>query len=141
MTSTQWLLLPAFIHVAMVFALGLRLAVARIRAARSRSVKIKDVALDNSRWPDDIRKISNNFDNQFQVPVFFYAVLPLLLVTGLADVASVVLAWAFVASRFVHSAIHIGTNTVIHRFQAFVVGFVLVVLMWAWFGLRLFAIG
>lgn len=141
MTITQWLLLPAFVHVAMVFVLGARMGRARVAAARAGTVKIRDIALDNSRWPDDIRKLSNNFDNQFQVPVFYYAVLPLLLVLQLADGVTVVLSWAFVASRIVHSAIHTGANAVIRRFQVFVLGFVLVVLMWAWFGLRLFVIG
>lgn len=141
MTTTQWLLLPAFVHVAMVFMLGGRMARARVAAARSGAVKIADVALDNSRWPDGVRKLSNNFDNQFQVPTFYYAVLPLLLATGIADGVSVAMSWAFVASRIIHSFIHTGPNIVIRRFQVFVLGFAIVVAMWAWFGLRLYVIG
>jgi hypothetical protein len=141
MTLTQALLLPAFVHVALVFILGARLGRARLAAARAGAVKIRDIALDSSRWPDDVRKLSNNFDNQFQVPVFYYAVLPLLLVSGLADSFGVALSWAFVASRIAHSAIHTGSNVVVRRFQAFVLGFAIVAIMWMWFGLRLFMIG
>ena len=141
MTITQWLLLPALVHVALVFFVGARLGRARFKAARSGAVKVNDIAVDGTKWPDDVKKIVNNFQNQFEVPVLFHALLPLLLVTGLADAVAVVLAWIFAASRIVHSYIHIGSNIVIRRFRAFLLGFIVVVLMWAWFGLRLYVIG
>ena len=141
MTITQWLLLPAFVHVALVFFVGARMGQARFQAARTGKVKVKDIAADSSRWPDDVKKIANNYQNQFEVPVLFYAVLPLLLVTGLADWIAVAMAWVFVASRIVHGFIHLGSNIVIQRFRAFAAGFIVVVLMWAWFGLRLYVIG
>ncbi len=141
MTTVQWLLLPAFVHVALVFGVGALMGRARFRAARAGRVKVKDIAADNSRWPEDVKKVANNYQNQFEVPVLFYALLPLLLVTGLADAVSVSLAWVFVASRLVHSYIHLGSNIVIRRFRVFVFGFAIVVVMWAWFGLRLYVIG
>ena len=141
MTITQRLLLPAFVHVALVFFVGARMGQARFQAARTGKVKVKDIAADSSRWPDDVKKIANNYQNQFEVPVLFYAVLPLLLVTGLADWIAVAMAWVFVASRIVHGFIHLGSNIVIQRFRAFAAGFIVVVLMWAWFGLRLYVIG
>jgi hypothetical protein len=51
------------------------------------------------------------------------------------------LAWAFVGSRLVHSFEHTGSNRIATRFKVFVAGLVLLVAMWAWFGLRLFVIG
>jgi hypothetical protein len=141
MSIMQALLLPAFVHVAMVFLIGGRMGRARFVAARSGAVKVKDIAIDNSRWPEEARKIANSYQNQFEVPVLFYAVLPLLLVSGLADWVEVALAWIFVASRIVHAAIHLGPNVVLRRFQVFLFGFAIVVAMWAWFGLRLYVIG
>lgn len=138
---TKWLLLPAFLHVALVFFIGSRMGRARFRAARAGAVKVKDIAADNSRWPDAVRKIGNAYQNQFELPVLFYALLPLLIVTGAVDWVSVALAWLFTASRLVHAAIHIGPNIVIHRFRAFVFGFFVVAAMWAWFGIRLYFIG
>jgi SNF2 family DNA or RNA helicase len=69
MSITQALLLPAFIHVAMVFAIAAMMGVARVRAARSGAVRIRDIAVDNSRWPEAVRKIANSYQNQFEVPV------------------------------------------------------------------------
>lgn len=90
MTIVQWLLLPAFIHVAWVMALGFRMGRARTGAIRAGRARMEEIALDNTRWPDDVRKFANNFDNQFQVPLLFYAVLPLLILTQLEDRKSVV---------------------------------------------------
>jgi hypothetical protein len=141
MSIVQWLLLPAFLHVALVTVIGIRLGRARFRAGRAGVVRVEDIAIDSSRWPDDIRKLSNNFDNQFQIPVLFYAILPLLIILVKVDWVQVALAWAFVASRILHSQIHTGRNEVIRRFQVFLLGFILVVIMWAWFGARLYLIG
>ncbi len=141
MTIVQWLLLPAFAHVALVTVVGIRLGRARFRAGRAGAVTLKDIALDSSRWPDDIRKLSNNFDNQFQLPVLFYAILPLLILLVKVDWLQVVLAWAFVASRILHSQVHTGHNEVIRRFQIFLLGFIIIVIMWAWFAVRLYLIG
>lgn len=141
MSIVQWLLLPAFVQVFWVTALAIRMGRARTRAVRSGQVKIKDVALDSSRWPDDVRKLSNNYDNQFQLPVFFFAILPLLIFLVKVDWLQVTLAWVFVGSRILHSLIHTGDNVVLRRFQAFLVGFVAVSTMWGWFALRLYVIG
>ncbi len=141
MTIVQWLLLPAFVHVAWILWLARRMGSARVKAVRAGQVKIRDVALDSSRWPDDVRKLSNNYDNQFQLPVLFYAILPLLILLVKVDWLMVALAFVFVASRIVHSLIHTGDNVVLHRFRAFVVGFIALVAMWGWFALRLYVIG
>ncbi len=141
MSPTQLLLLPAFVHVAFVLVLVSRIGLGRVRAARKGQVRMKDVALDGSKWPDDLRKLANNYENQFEIPVLYYAALALLLVAGLVDGAVIGLSWAFVATRIVHSFIHTGGNVVFRRFQAFAAGVACLALMWAWFGLRLFVIG
>ncbi|MCA3556575.1 MAPEG family protein [Aestuariivirga sp.] len=141
MTVVQWLLLPAFVHVAWTVALGLRMGQARMKAVKAGRVKLADIALDSSRWPDDVRKLANNYDNQFQVPVLFHALLPLLILLVKVDWLTVALAWVFVASRIVHSLVHTGSNVVIRRGQAFLVGYGALAFMWAWFALRLYLIG
>ena len=93
------------------------------RARREGGVKLGDVAVDNSRWPDEVRKVNNNYNNQFELPVLFHAILPLLLML-VRWMAAVSLAWVFVASRILHSLIHTGSNIVMQRGLAFVVGFI-----------------
>jgi hypothetical protein len=85
-----------------------------------------------------VRKLSNNYSNQFELPVLFYALVPLLVTTGLADWPQVAMAGGFVASRIAHSAVHTGGNMVMTRVKAFGVGVVAIVAMWLWFAARLF---
>ncbi len=141
MTETQLLLLPAFVHVALVMTIAARMGRGRVRAVRSGRVMLADVEIDPTKWPADVRALSNNYRNQFELPVLYYAVLALLLATGFADGVAAVLSATFVGTRIVHSIIHTGGNAVINRFYAFLAGFACVALMWAWFGLRLFLIG
>ena len=141
MTVAQLLLLPAFGHVALVMVTAARMGRGRVHAVRSGQVKLPDVELDPSKWPMGLRTLSNHYRNQFELPVLYYAVLALLLATNLADGVAIVLSWAFVGTRIVHSLIHTGGNVVIHRFYAFLAGFACLALLWAWFGIRLFLIG
>lgn len=141
MTIVQWLLLPAFVHVGLVFVIAFRMGAAKQRAVREQGVKLADVALDNTGWPADTRKLNNNYNNQFELPVLFYAILPLLILLVKVDWLLVFLAWVFVASRILHSIVHTGSNVVTRRGLAFLIGFAAVGLMWGWFALRLYVIG
>lgn len=140
MTIVHWLLLPAFIHVALVYVVAFRMGAAKQRGIRA-GVKLADVALDNSRWPEETRKISNNYSNQFELPVLFYAILPLLLMLVKVDRIQLALAWVFVAGRILHSIVHTGSNDIPRRGAAFLVSFGAVALMWLWFAIRLYVIG
>ena len=46
-------------------------------------------------------------------------------------------AWAFVASRYVHTWLHLTSNVVQQRFAAFVIGLGLLVAMWVVLGVQL----
>jgi hypothetical protein len=126
------ILYPVFVQVFLTLAVLLLLAVARARAIRAmdRQRGNPDLALGRAHWPEDATKRAANFRNQFEVPVLFYAVVAFALLTRAADFPMVVLAWAFVLTRLVHAAIHIGPNKVRWRTPAFALGFLAVTIMW-----------
>jgi hypothetical protein len=141
MTIEKWLLLPLFLHIALISFVGVRSVRARIASVRGGTTQLASISVSSGAWPDEVRKLGNNFDNQFQVPMLWYGVCALLLVTQKADWIGVVLSWIFLIARVWHSAIHIGTNYVPLRMRVFLGSFVAVFLMWAWFALRLYVIG
>lgn len=141
MTSMQWLLLPVFLHFALTVWVGVNMGGARRKAVYGGRVKRSDIIYNNRAWPDDILKWGSNFENQFQIPMLWYACIAFLLLTGLADVVSIVLAWLFLAARVVHTVIHTGGNKLPDRFYAFLAGFAVLIAMWAWFALRLYVLG
>lgn len=73
---------------------------------------------------------ADNFRNLFELPVLFYFALVVCAITGLQDTATLVLAWAFVASRALHSAIQCSYNKVMHRFRAYLLGAAILLALW-----------
>jgi hypothetical protein len=140
-TQTQLLLLPAFVHVALVSYVLLRSGHGRVAAVRAGIVKSSEIDTNRNAYPEPIRNFSNNYQNQFELPVLYYAVLSFVMITGFVDTVLVTLSWAFVASRLAHSFVHTGANVIATRFKIFTLGLVFLILLWVWFGLRLFVIG
>jgi hypothetical protein len=123
-------LLPVIVQVGLTFFLLFWMGSARLRALRGREVRVGDIALRQPAWPERPMRISNAYDNQFQLPVLFYALVPLALITRKADLLFVVLSWIFVATRLAHAAIHTTSNTVQQRFLAFLAGAIVLLIMW-----------
>ncbi len=135
--SIATILLPLFVLVALTFALMFGMGLTRVGALKRGEVKMGDVALGQTNWPPRVQQISNSYASQFQLPVLFYLLTVLAIITRHADFLFVILAWLFVASRFLHAYIHITTNNVRHRFNVFLVGAVILLAMWIIFALRI----
>nr|WP_250152487.1 MAPEG family protein [Ancylobacter radicis] len=130
-------MLPVFVQVALTFAVLFRLGAVRLRAVKAGSVERERVLIDDSGWPAQVRQASNCFRNQFEVPVLFYALVAFALVTRQADGLFVVLSWVFVLSRIVHAVVHVTSNALSIRFPAYMVGVVVLMLMWILFALAI----
>jgi len=76
---------------------------------------------------------ANNLANLFEMPVLYFALVPLLILTAQANHMQVTLAWLFVLARIVHSFIHIGPKKVPWRFFAYLVSTALLMAMWIGF--------
>ncbi|MFL5025486.1 MAG: MAPEG family protein [Microvirga sp.] len=137
--SITAILLPVYVQVALTFILLLWMGSSRLGSLRAGEVKVKDVALGERNWPSRILQVQNAYHNQFELPVLFYVLVTLALFTRKADMLFVVMSWMFVTSRLVHAAIHTTSNKVALRFQAFVVGVLILAAMWVIFGIRVLA--
>nr|WP_276511876.1 MAPEG family protein [Devosia subaequoris] len=100
-------------------------------------IAVADIAVDRTAYPLKARLLSNSFDNQFQLPVLFFVGALLALGSGLVGWATLILAWLFVALRYVHAVIHVTTNRVHRRFAAYVAGLAVLALFWLWLTLRI----
>jgi len=137
--AIQFILLPLFVEVALTFALIFWTARVRTAAVRSGQSKMKDIALGQPNWPARATQIANSYNSQFQIPVLFYLLTVLAIITRHADVVFVVMAWLFVVTRLAHAYIHTGTNYVPHRFNAFAAGVIVLLVMWIIFTVRIIA--
>ena len=137
--SIPAILLPLLVQVALTFALLMWTGSRRLRAVRSREVDPSDVSMGERCWPAHAQQASNAFGNQFEVPVLFYLLVVLAILTRKADLFLVVLSWLFVVTRFAHAGIYLTTNHVPHRFLAFLAGVLVLMVMWIVFAARILA--
>jgi hypothetical protein len=131
------ILAPLFVQVALTFVLLFWMAFSRMGALKQRQTKLADIALGQPNWPDSCQQISNCYNNQFQLPMLFYVLTILAIITRHADFLFVIMAWLFVLTRIGHAYIHTGTNYVRHRFNAFVAGVLILLIMWVIFAVRI----
>ena len=120
------MLAQGLLALALLWHLGFQ----RIPLVLRGKVRIEEIALDKERWPERARQASNAFDNQFQLPVLFYVACLAAIAFG-ATLFEVALAALFVLSRYVHALIHITSNHVVRRFQAYFAGLIVLCVFWA----------
>lgn len=101
-------------------------------------IAMRDIAVERDAYPLRARLLSNNFDNQFQLPILFYVASLLSLWLGSTGWVEVVLAGGFVLLRYVHAGVHVTTNRVFRRFGVYFAGLVVLALLWLWLILRIF---
>ena len=135
--SIQSILLPLFVEVVLTFVLGFWSASVRLAAVRRGDVRPRDVALREPSWPKRETQIANAYHNQLELPVLFYVLTVLAIITRHADFLFVVLAWLFVLLRLAHAYIHVTSNHMGQRFAAFAAGAVVLAVMWGIFILRI----
>jgi hypothetical protein len=133
----QIVLLPLFVEIVLTFGLLFWLAPLRRRAFTSGQVKEGDIALGQMAWPQRTQQIANSFNNQFQLPVLFYVLTILAIITRHADVLFVVMAWIFVLSRLAHAFVHTTSNRVLLRGGIYGFGAFTLAIMWLIFMVRI----
>lgn len=128
--------------VLLTFAVGCRMLFCRIREFRARRLHPQAVAtsLQMAAQMQDVQA-ADNFRNLFEVPVLFYSLVAAAIGTGVVPPWLVIGAWLFVALRVVHSAIQCTYNKVMHRFRAYIAGFLVIVVLWIGFVISLVGVG
>jgi len=140
--SQNLIFIPVMVQVVLTFAVLITMAIARRRTLSEKDVSLKDVSLvSDDFWHDWARQCSNNYKNQFELPVLFYAVCAFALITRQVDSVFLGLALLFVLTRLVHAIVHLTHNDIMWRGTSFLVGFVLLVAMWVMLFVRIAAAG
>lgn len=130
-------LLPVFVQVALTFAVLFRLGAVRLKAIRAGGLVREEVVLGDTGWPPIVRQASNCFRNQFELPVLFYVLVVLALLTRQTSDLFLLLAWLFAISRIVHAYVYVTSNHIGWRFGAFAFGALVLLAMWVLFALAI----
>jgi hypothetical protein len=125
LSIVQPVLVQAFLTLLLLFWMGKE----RYAAVRSGDVVSNEPGV-RPTWKGRAGTISNAFHNQLEMPILFYVVVILAMLTGSADYPMTALAWVYVLLRLVHAAIHISYNKIPHRFLVYLLSNLVLVAMW-----------
>jgi hypothetical protein len=137
--SVVVVLLPLFVQVALTFGLFFWMAYHRVTLIRSGTVHPREVALREPNWPPHVLQIANAAHNQLEIPVLFYILTILVIITRHADLLFVVLAWFFVLIRIAHAYVHVTSNRISVRGPVFGLSLLILFIMWVVFAVRILA--
>lgn len=129
------ILWPTVALVTLIFAVWavlLRQRFAHIAANRPTAADFAN-AESVGRYFRPVERSAQNLANLFEMPVLYFALVPLLILTGSASIAQVALAWVFVALRLAHTVIHIGPNTIRTRARVYIASCAMQFAMWLGF--------
>ena len=134
--TTTLILWAMFLQVFLTIFVLFRLGMVRKKALDEKAVTWGEIATNHSAWPEYVLKVYNNFVNQFELPVVFYAGVLTALVLNQNSWIVVILCWVFVLSRWVHMFVHTGSNYIPHRYKIFLIGLVALVLLWIYLAVK-----
>jgi hypothetical protein len=126
------MLLPLLALVLLTFVVWVFLYISRITEMKRRNIHPQALKARNhvpELLPDSAAP-ANNLMNLFEMPVLFYLAVILSLILLVQDQVLVLLAWAYVLLRCLHSLIHCTYNKVMHRFQAYFLSSIVLLLIW-----------
>lgn len=80
--------------------------------------------------PEHSAKLARNFTNLHEAPVLFYVCCVSALAVNVTGLSFLLLAWAYVGARVVHTYIHTGHNRIWPRVYAYFSSWLILLAMW-----------
>jgi hypothetical protein len=103
----------------------------RIPAMKAAGIDPQDAAHPGSLsvLSSSVRAVADNYNHLHEQPTIFYALMFFVALTGGVDGTTLLLGWAYVVSRILHSLVQATSNKVMLRFTVFAAGSLLLMMM------------
>ena len=129
--QSTWILYSLFGMFVLSVVVGLRMLQLRYRAVLQDKVHPSYFKLNRgAEIPDYLVKATQHYDNLYETPVLFYAIVILAFVLNIVDTVSLILAYGYLISRVAHALIHLNSNRILQRRNVFLVSIILLTLLW-----------
>ena len=83
-----------------------------------------------AKLPDNLLTAEQHYQNIHEMPTAFYVIVLMTYLITQPTPFFLLLAWSYVVFRMIHSLIHLGSNNLLWRRNAFVASFLVLSLMW-----------
>ena len=104
-----------------------------VKAKKSNAVKFSYFKTYQGEVPDYVNVSRQTLKNQFELPIFFYFLISIILVFDKVSQLDLILAWIFVVSRYLHCYIRLSSNYVPYRAIVFQLGMLTLIAWWVIF--------
>ena len=100
------------------------------KATINKSIKFSYFKTYTGEVPDYVAVSRQTLKNQFELPIFFYFLISVILVFDKVSQLDIIFAWIFVVSRYLHCYIRLNSNYVPNRAKVFTFGMLVLVVWW-----------
>ena len=103
------------------------------KATINKSIKFSYFKTYTGEVPDYVAVSRQTLKNQFELPIFFYFLISVILVFDKVSQLDLIFSWIFVVSRYLHCYIRLSSNYVPHRAKVFQLGMLILIAWWITF--------
>jgi len=127
------ILLPAIAMMILTLYLYGRNYLDNKKATINKSINFSYFKTYTGEVPNHVAVSRQTLKNQFELPIFFYFLISVILVFDKVSKLDLILAWIFVLSRYLHCYIRLSSNYVPNRAKVFQLGMLVLIAWWAIF--------
>ena len=127
------LLYPAILMMTLTFFLYAKNYLDNVKARKSNDVKFSYFKTYQGTVPEYIVVSRQTLKNQFELPIFFYFIISLIIAFDSVKQLDIIFAWLFVGSRYLHCYIRLTSNYIPNRAKVFQFGMVVLIVWWVIF--------
>ena len=124
------ILLPAIAMMILTLYLYVRNYLDNRKAIINKSIKFSYLKTYTGEVPNYVAVSRQTLKNQFELPIFFYFLISIILVFDKVSQLDLILAWIFVVSRYLHCYIRLSSNYVLNRAKVFLLGMLVLIAWW-----------
>ena len=127
------ILYPAIAMMILTLFLYVKNYLDNIKAKKNKSIKFSYFKTYTGEVPDYVVVSRQTLKNQFELPIFFYFLIAVILTFDKVSQLDIILAWTFVLSRYLHCYIRLSSNYVPNRAKVFQLGILVLIVWWVVF--------
>jgi hypothetical protein len=128
---------PLLTMVILTLIVTIRLLFFAVKSIIKGEVHIKQYRIYDGEFPAKFISVRQHYKNMFEMPILFYLLCTLLIISDSVAPLDIQLAWGFVIFRILHSISRIPNKNVNIRFGLFAGSFIMLIAEWVNYGLKL----
>ena len=124
------ILYPAILMMILTLFLYARNYLDNRKATINKSIKFSYFKTYTGEVPNHVAVSRQTLKNQFELPIFFYFLIAVILVFDKVSQLDLILSWIFVTSRYLHCYVRLSSNYVPYRAKVFLLGMFVLIAWW-----------